>query len=183
MGVMRNAKGFTLIELMIVVAIIGILAMIALPAYQTYTKKVYVAEGMNLFTSIKTAVIENHAVSGTAAATDFIALGFSESQLVSSSNRNRLKMASPLKYIDMQSASYSGFDEPINRFTLVYDEKVGKQKNELVMELYPEQKNKDTGEIIRSNYKVVCVTYLKTRLPYAIPKEYLPATCVPSKER
>ncbi|MGL4674626.1 MAG: pilin [Wohlfahrtiimonas sp.] len=180
---MRNAKGFTLIELMIVVAIICILAMIALPAYQTYTKKVYVAEGMNLFTSIKTAVIENHAVNGAAAATDFVALGFSESQLVSSSNRKRLKMSSPLKYIDMETWQYNMIPEPVNRFTLVFDDKVGKVQNELVIEMYPAQLDANNQNVVRSNYKTVCVTYLKTNAAKAIPHQYLPATCKPSKER
>lgn len=180
---MKRSKGFTLIELMIVVAIIGILAMIALPAYQTYTKKTYVAEGMNLFTMIKTASIENHATGGQAAATDFIALGFSQDQLVNPSNPKRLRMSSPLKYIDMESVQYSGIDGQVNRFTLTYDDKIDKQQNELVLELYPGQKDKDTGDVTRTNYKVVCVTYLKTRPQYAIPKKYLPATCVPSKER
>ena len=52
-------KGFTLIELMIVVAIIGILAAVALPAYQDYTKRAKVTEGLSLATSAKTAVAEN----------------------------------------------------------------------------------------------------------------------------
>jgi type IV pilus assembly protein PilA len=51
-------KGFTLIELMIVVAIIGILAAVALPAYQDYTVRARVSEGMVLASGMKTAVTE-----------------------------------------------------------------------------------------------------------------------------
>ena len=54
-------QGFTLIELMIVVAIIGILAAVALPAYQDYTVRARVTEGLSLATSAKTAVAENAA--------------------------------------------------------------------------------------------------------------------------
>jgi len=53
-----NQSGFTLIELMIVVAIIGILAAIALPAYQDYTKRSHVTEGLSLAGAAKTAVAE-----------------------------------------------------------------------------------------------------------------------------
>ena len=52
----QNQKGFTLIELMIVVAIIGILAAIALPAYQTYTKKAKFSEVVQAGTAIKSAM-------------------------------------------------------------------------------------------------------------------------------
>lgn len=54
-------QGFTLIELMIVIAIIGILAAVALPAYQDYTVRAKVSEGLSLAGSAKTAVAENAA--------------------------------------------------------------------------------------------------------------------------
>ena len=58
-------KGFTLIELMIVVAIIGILAAVALPAYQDYTKRSHVSEGLSLAGGAKTAVTEYFSSKGT----------------------------------------------------------------------------------------------------------------------
>lgn len=57
-------QGFTLIELMIVVAIIGILAAIAIPAYQDYTIRAQVSEGLSLMDGAKTAVAEFYTNSG-----------------------------------------------------------------------------------------------------------------------
>jgi len=59
-------QGFTLIELMIVVAIIGILAAIAIPAYQDYTIRAQVSEGMNLAAAAKAAVAESYLNRGIA---------------------------------------------------------------------------------------------------------------------
>jgi type IV pilus assembly protein PilA len=75
------AAGFTLVELLIVIAIIGILAAIAIPAYSEYTARAQVAEGMALASSAKNAIADNYMQSGqppadrvaaglTAAATD-----------------------------------------------------------------------------------------------------------------
>jgi len=65
----KAQQGFTLIELMIVVAIIGILASIAVPAYNDYIGKAQVAEGPTLIAGLKTPIVEIVSTQGGAAVT------------------------------------------------------------------------------------------------------------------
>jgi type IV pilus assembly protein PilA len=78
-------KGFTLIELMIVVAIIGILAAIAIPAYQDYTIRAKVTEGLNLADAAKTSVAEafqSNGLTGLTTASASWAANFTPSKYV-----------------------------------------------------------------------------------------------------
>ena len=81
-------QGFTLIELMIVVAIIGILAAVAIPAYQDYTAKAQASEAYVLLSGLKTPLTELASSSGTTAACDItkytsaVTIGKSVAQMV-----------------------------------------------------------------------------------------------------
>jgi type IV pilus assembly protein PilA len=82
----KMQQGFTLIELMIVVAIIGILAAIAIPAYQDYTIRAKITEGLNLADSAKTAVAESFqsgGLTGLTAAAKSWNTAFTQSKYVS----------------------------------------------------------------------------------------------------
>jgi type IV pilus assembly protein PilA len=83
--IMHRSGGFTLIELMIVVAIIGILASLAVSAYQTYTVRAQVTEGISFAVGAKTPIVEAYTLAGVAPA-NRVAAGMSPTATDTSGN-------------------------------------------------------------------------------------------------
>ena len=89
----RIQKGFTLIELMIVVAIVGILAAVAIPAYQDYTVRAQVTEGLSLATAAKVAVSEFFATNGGLPNSN-VSAGIATSESISGNHVNNVNIPS-----------------------------------------------------------------------------------------
>ncbi|MEP1895292.1 MAG: pilin [Alloalcanivorax venustensis] len=97
-------KGFTLIELMIVVAIIGILAAVAIPAYQDYTARAQVTEAMNLMGGLKTTVTEIYTTEGSFADADSGSSGIPAATDVTGDKVSQVSVTDGLITATMQSS-------------------------------------------------------------------------------
>ena len=109
--------GFTLIELMIVVAIIGILAAVAIPSYQDYTKRAHVSEGLSLAGSAKTGIAEYFGSQGVMP-TDNTDAGISAPGTITGNAVSSVTVTS-------------------GKIDIVYKQKVSSTAGELTMQLSP----------------------------------------------
>lgn len=141
-------KGFTLIELMIVVAIIAILSAFALPAYQDYTIRTRVAEGLNLASSAKAAVTEYYTNFRTWPGNNTDA-GLASASKITGNGVDSVEVGSG------------------GTITITYNSKVDSTNNKI--EFKPTTSNPDPGESI----KWKCASASTN----GVEKQYLPAEC------
>ena len=113
-------KGFTLIELMIVIAIIGILAAIAIPAYQNYVIRAQVSEGASLVGGLETAVDENYANTGTWASANST-VGIPASKKISGQYVSSVSLTAPGQItVTYSDAAPQAANSAINGLTVVW---------------------------------------------------------------
>lgn len=107
---MRRQQGFTLIELMIVVAIVGILAVVAIPAYQDYATRAKVSEAISMASQVKASVSEAYISDGQLPATNADA-GLPEKTSFSSTYVTSIEVLTGKIKVVLQNTGISGFDD------------------------------------------------------------------------
>lgn len=113
---MKNNQGFTLVELMIVVAIVGILSIFAMPAYQDYVRKAQIAESISSSSGVRTTLITEYAVTGS----------FDDSFLATAFGGNKdLSVPGWSVNITSKTAELGGFPHLMSLNVELVDQKVG----------------------------------------------------------
>jgi type IV pilus assembly protein PilA len=159
-------KGFTLIELMIVIAIIGILAAIAIPAYQNYTIRSQVTEGLSLADGWKTAISEYYAQNGSFPGASTTAAAGAAGKISVSGN-------SVGKYVSAIAVTTGG------DIVVTYSGSQANTKiNGLVLGLYPGlDTNNDVIWVCGTATTPANVTGVTVTTSTSVPSAYLPNSC------
>lgn len=168
-------QGFTLIELMIVIAIIAILAAFALPAYGDYTKRTYVMEGTQLANVAKTAVIDFYSVNGIVPA-DNSAAGLVDPEFITGQGTRAVRI---------WGLNKDDGEPPVVRILINYTEKVA---NNAFLSMYLDTtpsagsfrwacgRIDPTGEVFGEAGKLAASSN-NTSKENVIPNTWLPSNC------
>lgn len=122
---MTAQKGFTLIELMIVVAIIGILAAVAIPAYRDYTIRAKVSEGLGLADSAKTAISESRNANGKWLTATNASYGLATGNLIRGNNVSYVTVGGINGAAPTITIMYSAADADLSGKTMVLTPTLG----------------------------------------------------------